>query len=123
MAITFGEFLREMVEFPVHETPHQKAIRINRKYTKIVRIDAAKFKERFESEQGQKLDWNPGRLDRLKDLESVDSYPQVFIDWAGRVDVLDGRHRIATAAAKGMSIKVATPATKKESAIPADLLI
>ncbi len=120
---TFGQFIREMTEFPVKETPHQKKIRLSRGYKKIVRIDAAKFKARFEAEQGQKLDWNAGRSDRLKDLESVDAYPQVFMDWAGRVDVLDGRHRIANAAAKGMSIKVSMPNRKKEGDIPSDLLV
>jgi hypothetical protein len=73
---TFGQFIREMAEFPVKETPHQKQIRLSRGYKKIVRIDAAKFKARFEAEQGQKLDWNASRADRLKDLESVDAYPQ-----------------------------------------------
>lgn len=120
---TFGQFIQEMAEFPVKETPHQKQIRLSRGYKKIVRIDAAKFKDRFEQEQGQKLDWNPGRADRLKDLEAVDAYPQVFMDWAGRVDVLDGRHRIANAAAKKMSIKVCTPNRKKEGDIPSDLIV
>lgn len=120
--MTFGHFLREMPEFPVDESPHEKAIRLSRGYKKIVRIDAAKFKARFEQEQGQKLDWNPSRADRLKDLASVNAYPQVFVDWAGRVDVLDGRHRIANAAAKGMSIKVAMPMNKKEGDIPKELV-
>jgi hypothetical protein len=45
------------------------------------------------------------------------------MDWAGRVDVLDGRHRIANAAAKGMSIKVSMPNRKKEGDIPSDLVV
>lgn len=79
-------------------------------YSKIVRIDARKFKERWEHDhQGEKLDWNPGRMERLKGIEAYDSYPLVCIDWKGDPDITDGRHRIATAAMRGLKIDVATP--------------
>lgn len=119
---SFVEFLREMKEFPVEETPSQKKIRIHRGYTKIIRIDAAKFQKQFEADRNEKLDWNERRLSALKDLNSIDSYPQVHLDWAEKVDVLDGRHRIANAAAKGMSIKIAVPKNKQGN-IPTDLIV
>ena len=64
-------------------------------------------------------DWNPKRFDRLKNLESVDAYPQVYVTTLGKLDVLDGRHRISVAASQGKSIKVATP---KKTVIPHELL-
>lgn len=107
-------------EFLVAECPFEKRTRMNRKYTVIVKIDARKFKDAWESgHSGENLMWNPGRFTRLKDLETINAYPQVFVNYAGRVDVLDGRHRISVAASRGQSIKVAMP---KKTVMPSELL-
>jgi hypothetical protein len=55
----------------------------------------------------------------MKLLESVDKHPQVFVDHHGKVDVLDGRHRISETARREGGIVVATP---EDVELPAELL-
>src|SRR4029079_2661543 len=80
-----------------------------RGYTEIVRVDAAKVKALWEEQQGEKLPWNAGRNERLRQLEGpVHGYPIVSASGlVGQVDVGDGRHRIALAAERGQTIDVA----------------
>lgn len=92
----------------VEEDDFNKNLRKNRGYTKIIEINPKKFQELFESDQGEKLVWSPDRFDKLMKIDTVDSYPQVYMGeslskgFKPRLDVSDGRHRIATAAKKGV---------------------
>lgn len=105
--MTFNEFLHEHVG--VDETPQKKALRISRDYTNLITVDAVKLKQRFELDHGEPLDWNPRRMHRLSSVGTFDAYPHVFLDHQGRIEVLDGRHRLATAAARNQKITIATP--------------
>lgn len=110
--ITFKTFIAEAVSYPIKETPLRKKMRLNHELTKVITVDAKKFKEVFEKDNNEKLDWNPRRLEALRDLRQQDvqinAYPEVGIDAYGRLAVNDGRHRISHAAELGMKIKVAT---------------
>jgi hypothetical protein len=93
----------------VNEIPFNKRHRRNSGYNELVLIDAGKFKALWESQHpGEKFDWNPSRLKRLELLESVDDYPKIYAYDTDRIDVLDGRHRITTAANRGVPIWCAT---------------
>ena len=86
--------------------------------SQIVTVDAKAFQEAFERTHGGPLAWSPERADKLKDLPSFDAYPQVTGS-GDRVDVIDGRHRIAEAARRGQEIEVAVaPGTQ----LPAEVL-
>lgn len=108
--LTFTQYVSEaMQDFEVRETPAEKKSRQNRKYTNIVRVHAGKFKDEWEKQHGEKLDWHPTRKDRIREYPHLNGHPQVYTDHTGNVDVLDGRHRISVAAERGQSIHVATP--------------
>lgn len=108
-SVPFEEPEEELEVLPVVESKQQKEIRVRQGYTKIVRVDAQAFAEAFQRDRGEALAWNPQRTERLKDVKTFDSYPKVYVNELGRVDVLDGRHRLATAAARGNAIDVAVP--------------
>jgi hypothetical protein len=77
-------------------------------YNRIIVLNAKQFKEDWEKQEGEKLDWNSNRLENLKNLNSFDSYP--FVEYSrNKLGVSDGRHRIATTAYRGMYIEVALP--------------
>lgn len=107
-AIRYSNHLKE-VEYPVQEIPMYKKKRNGIGYNYIVHIDAKQFKDQFEKEWGGKLDWHPGRMENLKTVSILNQYPLVYRSSDGRLDVVDGRHRITTAANAGKTIRVATP--------------
>jgi hypothetical protein len=99
-----------------NESDLEKARRIRRGYTKLRIVDAKKLKEMWEKGHEEPLAWNPGRLDSAIKRNIYDSYALVYwVDqWSdgyhthpARIDVADGRHRIAAAAQKGHKIKIA----------------
>ena len=92
----------------VIETPEMKRRRERRGFDEIVEIDAKTFAKRFRRDQGTPLEWSSERLKSAREREEVDSYPQITVsESTGKVDVNDGRHRLAVAAEKGEKIKVA----------------
>ena len=96
----------------VIEDPQEKNRRINRGYTNIMNIDAKKFAEQFKHDQGEDLAWNQDRLISARAREYDDSYPEIYTTLFGKVDVNDGRHRIAAAAEKNERIDVAVKTDK-----------
>lgn len=114
----FRAFLSESHQ-PVVETPSEKALRLRRGYRKIVRVDAAKFRDRYVDDQKQALNWHPGRLSAALSYDTFQGYPCVTFG-AGKVDVIDGRHRLAAAASRQQTIDVATQPTVT---LPVDVLV
>ena len=74
-------------------------------------IDAQKFKDKFEQQHDEPLNWNQHRLERLRELYhdgvKINDHPLVGINHFNKVDVTDGRHRITHAAELGKKIQVA----------------
>ena len=103
-------FQGKKIAFDVKETPHEQEYRERTGYTAKVEVDAAKFKTLWEAQHnGEKLDWNPQRSERLKPLESINAHPLVYTDSTGRLEFLDGRHRVTEAARRGEPIVIAVP--------------
>lgn len=96
--------------YPIKEGPLQKKRREYGGY-QLMTIDAQKFKNKFEQQHGEPLNWNKHRLERLRELYhegvKIDDHPLVGIDHFNRVGVTDGRHRITHAAELGKKIRVA----------------
>lgn len=102
------ESIRKNYGSKVIETPEMKRLRERRGFDAIVEIDAEEFAHRFKRDQGADLSWSSERLKSARERDTVDSYPQVTVsEHTGRVDVNDGRHRLAVAAERGEKIKVA----------------
>ena len=101
--------------FRVSESESERARRLNADFDRVILVDANKFKTAFEKGQGEKLAWAPHRMDKLRELDSVDSFPRVTENIRG-VDVEDGRHRISLAAERGEKIPV-TVREEQEDAI------
>jgi len=108
-----------LTEFPVIETEHEKMVRTNRKFFKLVRINAKAFRNHWENEHRELLAYSANRLGRIIALQSFNAYPQVTMDKEGNIDVFDGRHRIALVAIKGMSLQVAV---HKKTILPHHLI-
>lgn len=101
----FSRFLTESLQ-PVAETPDERELRLRRGYRKIVRIDAAAFEKLYVAAHRQALAWHPARIKNTLSYATYNGYPLVtFGD--GRVDVIDGRHRLAAAASRHQTIDVA----------------
>ena len=100
--------------YPVRESDSEQYRRFRDGFDRVILVDARKFKSGFESGQGQSLAWNNHRLDNLRDVEFVDSFPRVTENIHG-VDVVDGRHRIALASERGLKIPVSTREDKEDS--------
>lgn len=94
-------------QYRVEETPQEMSLRENRGFKDIIKVDAKDFAQRFKRSQDEDLAWNEERLKSARERDVVDSYPQVHIYKNGKVDVTDGRHRLAVAAEKGLSVPVA----------------
>ena len=71
----------------------------------IKEIDAAEFKKQFEKDQGEPLAWNEERLKSALKRNIDDDYPIIY-KGKNKVDVTDGRHRIAAAAERNQYIDV-----------------
>ena len=109
---TFKDFLVESSGlYPIEEHPLKRKRRLNSDYNHLMTIDASHFKHQFEQENDEQLDWNPKRLQNLRNLHAqgvkIDDHPIVGFDARGRLSVGDGRHRISHAAELGMKIIVA----------------
>lgn len=92
----------------VIETPEMRRLRERRGFDDIIEIDANLFADRFKRDQKEDLAWSSDRLKSAREREIVDSYPQITVsELTGKVDVNDGRHRLAVAAERGEQIKVA----------------
>jgi hypothetical protein len=97
-------------DLTVKESPFNRSYRRRIGYTKLAPVNAAAFKAEWERDHpSERLDWNAGRSARLRDLPFVDDHPKVYVTPGGKLDVLDGRHRITEAARRGGSIMVALP--------------
>ena len=96
--------------YPIEEGPLQKRRREIGGY-QLMAIDAKKFKDKFEHQHSEPLNWNEHRLDRLRELYrdgvKINDHPLVGINHLNKVDVTDGRHRITHAAELGKNIQVA----------------
>lgn len=109
-----GDQFNESIEsddlYPIKEGPLQKKRREYGGY-QLMTIDAQKFKNKFEQQHGEPLNWNKHRLERLRELYhdgvKIDDHPLVGINHFNKVDVTDGRHRITHAAELGKKIRVA----------------
>lgn len=113
----FRAFLKESHQ-PTVETRDERESRLRRGFRKIVRIDAAAFRDRFVQDEKTSLDCYPARLAAALSYASFTGYPQVVYD-GNRVGVVDGRHRIAAAASRNQTIDVAVrPGTQ----LPSDIL-
>ena len=106
----FNESVRSNDLYPIKEGPLQKKRREYGGY-QLMTIDAQKFKNKFEQQHGEPLNWNKHRLERLRELYhdgvKIDDHPLVGINHFNKVDVTDGRHRITHAAELGKKIQVA----------------
>lgn len=94
----------------VNEDEFAKRNRISRGFTKIVVIDPNPIGDEFEKRFNERLVHSPARLERLKGVSVLDSYPLVSgKTWDGKnkIDIGDGRHRIAEAIRQGSYIEVA----------------
>jgi len=91
----------------LEETPDEKRLRTNRGYTKLIEVDAKKLADKFEKDQGEKIAWNENRLKSAMERDVVTGAPQIFKSTGNKIDITDGRHRIAAAALKGEKIKIA----------------
>jgi hypothetical protein len=113
-------FLRFLTEThqPVVETPDERELRLRRGYRKIVRVDAAAFQKRYAQDQKQALAWHPARIAAVAGYATYNGYPMVSFG-NGRLDVIDGRHRLASAASRQATIDVAV---RPEVNLPDELL-
>ena len=106
----FNESVRSNDLYPIKEGPLQKKRREYGGY-QLMTIDAQKFKDKFEQQHNEPLNWNRHRLERLRELYhdgvKIDDHPLVGINHFNKVDVTDGRHRITHAAELGKKIQVA----------------
>jgi len=106
----FNESVRANDLYPIKEGPLQKKRREYGGY-QLMTIDAQKFKNKFEQQHGEPLNWNQHRLERLRELYhdgvKINDHPLVGINHFNKVDVTDGRHRITHAAELGKKIQVA----------------
>ena len=106
----FNESVRSNDLYPIEEGPLQKRRRETGGY-QLMTIDAQKFKDKFEQQHNEPLNWNRHRLERLRELHhdgvKINDHPLVGINHFNKVDVTDGRHRITHAAELGKKIQVA----------------
>ena len=106
----FNESVRSNDLYPIKEGPLQKKRREYGGY-QLMTIDAQKFKDKFERQHNEPLNWNQHRLERLRELYhdgiKINDHPLVGINHFNKVDVTDGRHRITHAAELGKKIQVA----------------
>ena len=106
----FNESVRSNDLYPIKEGPLQKKRREYGGY-QLMTIDAQKFKDKFEQQHNEPLNWNRHRLERLRELHhdgvKINDHPLVGINHFNKVDVTDGRHRITHAAELGKKIQVA----------------
>lgn len=94
-------------QYQVDESPEERSRRLARGYKYVVNINAKDFADRFKDSQGEDLAWNRLRLDAARVRDIVNAYPEVVFYPGGKVDVNDGRHRLAVAAEKGLKVPVA----------------
>ena len=106
----FNESTESSDLYPIEEGPLQKKRRETGGY-QLMTIDAQKFKNKFEQQHSEPLNWNQHRLERLRELYhdgvKINDHPLVGINHLNKVDVTDGRHRITHAAELGKNIQVA----------------
>ena len=99
------------MEYPIEESPARRKFRENCGITELVKVDAKKFKEKWEKDHSDTLPWNTKRLANLRELvsdgTSINAYPEVGVYPDGKLSVGDGRHRITHAAELGKNIMVA----------------
>ncbi len=96
--------------YPIEEDPLKKKLRMNYGHKVLVEVDASKLRAAFEAQEGEKLAWNSRREKHLGDHSgSIDAYPMLLISKDGKIQFQDGRHRVHTAAERGMTIQVAVP--------------
>lgn len=74
--------------------------------TVIAVIEPVRFQHWFEEKKRTPLAWSPERMDRLVFVTTLNDYPRLGMDATG-LSVLNGRHRIATAAIRRMPVLVA----------------
>ena len=98
---------RKSKEYKVEEDSLERSVRVNRGYTKIIDINARKLAKKYEKDQGEKLAWNQERLESARKREIVNSYPQVYVTGSGKLDINDGRHRLAVAAEREETVPIA----------------
>lgn len=97
----------QLAELPIRESDMAKQTRLRHERPEIVDIDAQAFQRAFEETHRDSLAWSESRLNLLRGVQEFSAYPEVDMTRKGTVDVTDGRHRIALAAERGLSIKVA----------------
>ena len=78
-------------------------------YACIVEVNAKMIEQAYEEVAREPLVWNKMRFNAAMTRELTDAYPLVYKGYNRKVDVLDGRHRIGAAAAKGQRVDVAVP--------------
>lgn len=93
--------------YKVEEDPLERGVRINRGYTKIMDVNARKLAKKYEKDQGEKLAWNEERLKSARERDIINSYPQVYVTGSGKIDINDGRHRLAVAAERNEIVPIA----------------
>lgn len=92
----------------VRESFPKQIERTNAGYTHVMDVSGPAFAAAYQRDQNEPLAWNAGRLDKLRALTTpLDSMPHVYADSMGRLAVHDGRHRLALAAERGVTIPVA----------------
>lgn len=63
----FNESIESSDLYPIEEGPLQKRRRETGGY-QLITIDAQKFKDKFEQQHDESLNWNKHRLERLREL-------------------------------------------------------
>ena len=87
----FNESTESSDLYPIEEVPLQKKRRKIGGY-QLMTIDAQKFKDKFEQQHDEPLNWNQHRLERLRELYhdgvKIDDHPLVGINHFNKVDVI-----------------------------------
>ena len=110
---SFKDYIAEAANlYPIKEDEPHKRRRLNSDYNTLVTVDAKKFKDKFEKDHDEPLNWKEARLVNLRKLVAAGTYindhPIASME-RDKVNVGDGRHRISHAAELGMKIKIAVP--------------
>ena len=94
----------------VVETRSDKQERYQEGYDRVITVSAKKLKDELEKRVGEDpLDWSKGKLRVIRGQTEFSSYPKVFLNDKGKIDIRDGRHRIAVASERGQMIDIAVP--------------
>jgi hypothetical protein len=103
-----------LTPFPIRESSREQQLREQTGLTEIREFDARALQSVLEADMGEQLTHKPYRTENLKQLLAagtpIDAYPRVSANpWNdNKLQVEDGRHRIALAAELGQSIQIAT---------------